>query len=120
MTFNGTSWGTAKAYLTAAPARILVLLVQEHHLVGQAAAEASAWARSHGWKSLFTDAVSTEAGGTSGGTAIFVREQCEFARLQGAASHQLSALVGSRLARSSYLGSRHSVRLLSTCTPARA
>ena len=72
-TINSSSWTSAKPWLVKSPAHII--LVQEHHLASEASIEeASAWSRRHGWLARITPALVTPEGGTSGGTAILVRD----------------------------------------------
>ena len=76
-TFNASQWGPAKAWC-ADMCEADVVLVQEHRLTSAEEVEvASAWARSKGWKSLWTRAQRTGAGkqNTSAGTAILVRDE---------------------------------------------
>ena len=72
MTVNTTGWARLKKVLRATEE--CVVLAQEHRVWQGQVAEKSAWARRHGWKSIWTAAIAGEHGGASGGTAIFVRE----------------------------------------------
>ena len=70
-TYNVSGWGSLKPYLAKTAAH--VVLVQESHLLGEKADEASQIARRCGWKSVQAQALPGEGAGTSGGVMILVR-----------------------------------------------
>ena len=71
-TVNCTSWSSIKSWLGSTSSH--VVLVQEHRLRdSESLGEASNWASSNGWKSIFAAANSAPGGGSSGGVAILVR-----------------------------------------------
>jgi len=70
--FNSTSWPTFKERLLETSAHIVC--GQELHLVGQQVGQASAWAKSRGWKSLIMEAIPGKGEAySSGGVGVFVR-----------------------------------------------
>ena len=72
VTVNATSWGSMKKYLQSTSAQVVLGI--EMHTVGDQTAEASLWAKRHGWKSLWVDALPGASQSFSvGGVAIFVR-----------------------------------------------
>ncbi len=73
-TVNSTGWRPLADYLRSTAAH--VIFAQEHRLGPEDVANASAWARRHGWKSVWAPALPGPAGGMAGGTAIFARDCC--------------------------------------------
>ncbi len=71
-TVNSTGWTALKMRLVRTEAH--ALLAQETWITQAAVASASAWARRHGWRSIWSPATVTKKGGTSAGVAIFVRD----------------------------------------------
>ncbi len=69
---NSTGWAALRKRLARTDAH--VLLAQETWVPQTLIPEASEWARKRGWKSVWAPARLTEAGGTSGGVAIFARD----------------------------------------------
>ena len=73
-TANGTGWGSMQEYLKHSNAH--VVCGQEHHLDKDQIDEASQWCLRNGFKSVWGPATrDSVTGGTSGGTAVFVRKQ---------------------------------------------
>ncbi len=70
-TVNATGWTALKKRLAATDAH--AVLAQETWVTQAGVAAASAWARRHGWKSVWSPAVTTDKGGTSAGVAVFAR-----------------------------------------------
>ena len=73
VTFNSTSWATARGMILNLPANVLIAFVQEHHLQASKVDEASATMAACGWGSFWGPAEVLQSGFTSGGVAIFVR-----------------------------------------------
>ncbi len=71
-TANTTGWASLKRRLKATDAH--VLLAQETWIPPSRMAEASAWARKRGWKSIWAPAGTGPGGGPSGGVAIFAKD----------------------------------------------
>ncbi len=72
VTVNSTGWEPLQQFLQVTSAE--VVCAQEHKLPLEDVPMASAWARRHGWKSLWAPAVRGGGGGWSAGTAILVRD----------------------------------------------
>ncbi len=70
-TVNATGWRALQRRLLATRAH--AVLAQETWLSQDAVPAASAWARRHGWQSIWTAATPGPNGGASGGAAIFLR-----------------------------------------------
>ncbi len=70
-TVNATGWRALQRRLLGTRAH--AVLAQETWLSQDAVPAASAWARRHGWQSIWTAAVPGPNGGASGGAAVFVR-----------------------------------------------
>ncbi len=86
-TVNATGWTALKQRLLDTEAH--ALLAQETWVDQSAMAGAAAWARRHGWRSVWAPAVTTAKGGTAAGVAIFVRD-CFGLHLPADGSHILS------------------------------
>ncbi len=71
-TANTTGWSALKRRLLSTHAQ--VLLSQETWIPHARMAEASAWARKRGWKSVWAPSAIGDGGGPSGGVAIFARD----------------------------------------------
>ncbi len=71
-TANTTGWRPLQNFLCATDAN--VVFAQEHRLLGDSIPTASAWARKHGWKSVWAPAVRGSGGGASAGTVVLTRE----------------------------------------------
>ncbi len=71
-TVNSTGWGPLKRRLLVTKAH--VVLAQETWTLQGQVANASAWARRHGWDSIWAPAKLGAGGGASGGVAIFARQ----------------------------------------------
>ncbi len=71
-TVNPTGWSALKRRLEGTSAH--VVLAQETWINQAAVAGASAWARRHGWRSIWSPATTTKRGGTAGGVAILARD----------------------------------------------
>ncbi len=72
-TVNATGWGSLKRRMRSTTGH--VILAQETWVRADRVAACSAWARRHGWKTVWNPAVEGNGGGTSAGTMIAVREQ---------------------------------------------
>ncbi len=73
-TVNATGWRPLAKHLRTTEAHIM--FAQEHRLLADEVADASAWARRHGWRSVWTAAIHGPSGGASAGTAVFARDFC--------------------------------------------
>ncbi len=71
VTVNSTSWGPLKDFLAHTDAHLV--FGQEHRLPAHDIPAASAWARRHGWKSVWAPATRGPRGGWSAGTVILAR-----------------------------------------------
>ncbi len=71
VTINSSGWGPLKEFLTRTDAHIV--FGQEHRLPSHDIPAASAWARRHGWKSVWAPATKGARGGWSAGTVIMAR-----------------------------------------------
>ncbi len=71
VTANTTGWRPLQAFMRSTDAN--VIFAQEHRLLPEAVPAASAWARKHGWKSVWAPAKRGSGGGASAGTVILVR-----------------------------------------------
>eukprot|EP00969_Alexandrium_andersonii_P368668 15473421-Alexandrium_andersonii.AAC.1 len=71
-TVNATAWGSAQAFLenTTHP----VVALQEHHLWGDAVAEAKQWADRRGWWSHWAPGIPSQGDGVQAGVALFVKK----------------------------------------------
>ncbi len=74
MTANTTGWRQLRKLLEKTSAH--VVFAQEHRLTADEVPGASAWARRHGWKSVWTPAVPGPAGGPSAGTVVLAQDFC--------------------------------------------
>ncbi len=72
-TANTTGWGPLRRRLDETSAHVLV--AQETWVLLAQVAEASTWARRHGWTSIWAPACIGPGGGASGGVALFVRKE---------------------------------------------
>ena len=71
---NVTGFGTLLAGMEAgAYQEVGLLLVQEHHVKAESVDRARHQVKRHGWHAVFSAALVTSAGGTSGGVAILWR-----------------------------------------------
>ncbi len=70
-TANTTGWRALQAFLCATEAS--VVFAQEHRLLDESIPMASAWARKHGWKSVWAPAVRGSGGGASAGTVVLTK-----------------------------------------------
>ncbi len=71
VTVNSTGWGPLRNFLMNTESHIV--FGQEHRLPAQEVPAASAWARRHGWRSVWAPAARGPRGGWSAGVAIFTR-----------------------------------------------
>ena len=71
-TFNSSGWEALKSWLLHTKA--FVVCAQEHHLLVHRIAGARAWCAANGWLAIFGPAIVTDRNGTSGGTAVIVRD----------------------------------------------
>ena len=72
-TANKSGWGPLRELLLTTASH--VVCGQEHRLVDDLEIDvASAWAKSQGYKSVWTPAVRMESGKSSGGVVVFVRD----------------------------------------------
>ncbi len=71
VSINSTGWGALKEFLAMTDAHLVC--GQEHRLPACAIPAASAWARRHGWKSVWAPATKGPKGGWSAGTVILAR-----------------------------------------------
>ncbi len=71
VTVNSSGWGPLKAFLQLTGAH--VVFGQEHRLPAHEISAASAWARRHGWRSIWAPATKGPKGGWSAGTVILTR-----------------------------------------------
>ena len=69
VTANVTSWGPMGHWVESLDDKN-ILCIQEHHVAGDKIGEQESKMADLGWKGLWSPAVSTERGGTSGGLAI--------------------------------------------------
>ncbi len=69
---NTTGWRALRRRLLSTGAHIL--LAQETGVSQSPMPAAAEWAKKRGWKSVWAPALTTEAGGTSAGVAIFARD----------------------------------------------
>ncbi len=86
-TANTTGWRALQRRLLRTRAH--ALLAQETWLTPDAVPAASAWAKRHGWKSVWTAANPGPHGGASGGAAVFLRDHFGL-RYPPGGSHVLS------------------------------
>ncbi len=71
-TANTTGWRPLQNFLCTTDAN--VIFAQEHRLLEDAIPMASAWARNHGWKSVWAPAKRGSGGGASAGTVVLARD----------------------------------------------
>ncbi len=71
-TVNSTGWAALKKRLAGTDAH--AVLAQDTWVLQSAIPGASAWAKRHGWRSIWSPAIATKRGGTAAGVAIFVRD----------------------------------------------
>ncbi len=71
-TANTTGWRPLQNFLCTTDAN--VIFAQEHRLLEDAIPMASAWARKHGWKSVWAPAKRGSGGGASAGTVVLARD----------------------------------------------
>ncbi len=74
VTANTSGWLPLRTFLLATDAH--VVFGQEHRLAPDDIADASAWARRNGWKSVWAPAVQGPSGGSSAGTVVLARDCC--------------------------------------------
>ncbi len=86
-TVNTTGWSALKKRMEETEAHCI--LAQETWIDQAAVAGAAAWARRHGWRSIWAPALTTTRGGTAAGVAILVRD-CFGLHLPNDGTHILS------------------------------
>ncbi len=71
LTANTTGWSPLQRLLRETESN--VIFAQEHRLLPESIPAASAWARKHGWKTVWAPAKRGAGGGAAGGTVICAR-----------------------------------------------